>query len=100
MYFSDLITLRIETYPTGDAVGFPVPVVVDTPCWANKASVTRSEFYAASANGIEATQSYEVHSEDWNGQNFVIDGAQEYRIIRAYQKGLGIVVLTCTDKGA
>ena len=98
MYFSDSITLRAVT-PALDAAGYPAtPTNVDTVVFANVKSVTRSEFYAANANGIDASISFEVHVEDWNNQTQVIYNTEIYYIVRAYQKGLGIVDLTCSDK--
>jgi SPP1 family predicted phage head-tail adaptor len=97
MFFSDSITLRAIT-AGADTDGYSVPTNTDTVVWANEKSVTRSEFYAANANKIDATTAFEVHVEDWNNQTQVISGAKTYYIIRAYQKGEGIVELTCSDK--
>jgi len=97
MYFSDSITLRAVV--TGiDADGYPTTTPVDTVVYSNRLSATRSEFYAAQANNILVTQSYEVHSEDWANQTQIIDGEKTYKIERSYQKGLGVWVLTCSDK--
>lgn len=98
MYFSDSITLRSVT-PQRDASGYPTaPTTVDTVVFANVKSVARSEFYAANANKIDAVISFEVHAEDWNNQTQVIYNNLTYYIVRAYQKGLGTVELTCSDK--
>lgn len=98
MFFSDSIKLRLRTYPTSDSVAFPVPVDVDTTCWSNRVSVGRTEFYSAGLNGIDIIQSFEVHVEDYGNQNMVVDGTKEYYIKRTFQKGLGVVVLSCSDK--
>lgn len=97
MYFSDRITLRAVVNSV-DADGYPTPTNTDTSVWANKKSVARSEFYAANANSIDMTQVFEVHVEDWANQTQVLDGVKVYKIERAYQKGLGIVELNCSDK--
>ena len=97
MLFSDLITLRAITN-TPDADGYAVETVTDVEVWANRKSVSRSEFYASNQAGINMTQAFEVHVEDWNNQTFVVDGVKAYKIERAYQKGLGIVELNCSDK--
>ncbi|MFA7256796.1 MAG: hypothetical protein WC047_04410 [Kiritimatiellales bacterium] len=94
MYYSDLISLRRIT-PGIDANGFPTKVPIDILVWANKKSVSRSEFYAANNGGIKVTQVYEVHVEDWGNQIQVIEGEDVYDIVRAYQKGLGIIELNC-----
>jgi hypothetical protein len=98
MFFSDSIKLRLRTYPTSDTVGFPNNTDVDTTVWANRVSVGRTEFYSAGLNGIDVVRSYEVHVEDFSDQNMVVDGTDEFFIVRSFQKGLGIVVLTCSDK--
>ncbi|MPM97517.1 hypothetical protein SDC9_144690 [bioreactor metagenome] len=41
---------------------------------------------------------FEVHTEDWNNQTQVLYDSKTYDVIRAYQKGMGIVELTCSDK--
>lgn len=98
MFFSDLVTLRSVTY-VNDTVGFPVETPgTDTQVWANVKSVVRSEFYSANANGIDANISFEIHVEDWSNQTQVIYNTKTYYVIRAYQKGLGVVELTCSDK--
>ncbi len=97
MYFSDSITLRAVTVGI-DTSGYTTETNTDTAVWADVRSVTRSEFYAANANGIDASIAFEVNAEDWGNQTQVVYGTKTYDIIRAYQKGLGIVELTCSDK--
>lgn len=98
MFFSDLITLRVET-GTKDTDGYPAtPTNVDTSVWANAKSVVRSEFYAANANNIDASIAFEIHSEDYASQRVVIYDSKTYDVLRAYQKGLGVIELTCTDR--
>lgn len=97
MFFSDKITLRAVTNKV-DADGYKTQTTVDTQVWANVKSVSRSEFYAANANKLEVTQAFDVHVEDWNNQTQVIYEGKLYYIVRAYQKGLGIVELNCSNK--
>ena len=97
MYFSDKITLRAVTYGV-DADGYSTTTSTDTEVWANVKSASRAEFYAASAHGVNVTKVFEVNAEDWGGQSRVVYGGQVYDIIKPYQKGLGVVELTCSDK--
>jgi SPP1 family predicted phage head-tail adaptor len=97
MFFSDKITLRAVVNGV-DSNGYPTQENNDTEVWANVKSATRAEFYAANANGIDVTQMFEVHAEDWGGQTQVVYDGKTYDIIRAFQKGLGVVVLTCSDR--
>ena len=98
MYFSDQITLRAITRNTLDDYGEAIEIRTDTVVWANVQSVKRSEFYAANTNGIDATMAFEVHVEDWNNQEEILYGGKTYVVVRSYQKGLGTVELTCSDK--
>lgn len=95
--FSDRISLRTIT-TTQNANGYPVESYVDVVVWANKKSVTRSEFYAANSQGILISAVFEVHSEDYTNQTQIVDGTKVYSIERAYQKGLGVYELVCSDK--
>jgi len=97
MLFSDRIKLR-AVVAGKDADGYATKQTTDTEVWANVKSATRAEFYAANANGINVSMMFEVHVEDWNDQTQVVYGTKVYDVVRAYQKGLGVVELTCSDK--
>lgn len=97
MLFSDKITLRAVVSGV-DSSGYPTQTNTDTEAWANVKSATRAEFYAANANGIDVSLMFEIHVEDWSNQTQVVYDSKTYDVIRAYQKGLGIVELTCSDK--
>lgn len=98
MYFSDRITLRHVLVDTDDD-GYKIETYQDTEVWADKKSVTRSEFYAANANGINIAAVFVVHSEDYQNQTDIIElDGKRYEVIRAYQKGIGSVELMCSDK--
>ena len=99
MLFSDKITLR-AVVSSVDASGYPTQTNTDTEVWANVKSATRAEFYAANANEIDVSMMFDVHTEDWSNQTQVIYGSKAYDIVRAYQKGLGVVELTCSDRAA
>lgn len=95
MYFSDRIKLRAVT-TTRNTYGEPIASYTDTEVWANKGSATRSEFYAANANGITIAIVFEVHAEDYSDQSIILFGSTQYDVARAFQKGEGIVQLNCT----
>lgn len=97
MYFSDRITLRTETV-TQDDYGSPVVTYTNTDVWANRKSVKRAEFYAANANGIDLTVTFEVHVEDYSGQKNILFEGKEYVVVRTYQTGDGKIELSCSDK--
>lgn len=96
MFFSDKITLRAVANGI-DSSGYPTQTNTDTEVWADVISVTRAESDLANRRGREATKAFRVHVEDWNGQTQVVYNSKVYDIIRDYQKGLGVVELTCSD---
>lgn len=97
MLFSDKITLRAVASGV-DSDGYTTQTNTDTEVWANVKSATRAEFYAANANGIDVSLMFEIHAEDWGNQTQVVYESKAYDVVRAYQKGLGIVELTCSDR--
>ena len=68
MYFSDSITLKAP-FTTQDSYGQPIPAYTDTIVFANKKSVTRSEFYPAHMAGIKIDTIFAVHPEDFSDQH-------------------------------
>lgn len=94
MFFSDKITLRAITR-TLDSFGDAIPSYTDTIVWADKKSVTRSEFYAANMAGVKIDAIFVVHAEDYDNQTVVSFGSVNYEVIRAYAKGEGVVELMC-----
>ncbi len=97
MYFSDKITLRAVVNGV-DANGYPTQENKDTKVWANVQSAVRAEFYSANANGIDVSKMFAVHVEDWGNQTQVVYDGKVYDIIRDFQRGLGVVELTCSDR--
>lgn len=97
MYFSDIITLRAIAHDA-DTDGYSTDTNTGTNVFANVKSVGRNEFYGAMANGIKVDILFEIHVEDWGNQTQVEYSSKVYDILKSYQKGLGIVELTCTDK--
>lgn len=95
--WKDIITLRTEIV-TQDDYGSPIVTYTDSEVWANRKSVKRSEFYAANANGIDLTVTFEVRVEDYDGQKNILFDGKEYTVVRTYQTGEGIVELSCSDK--
>lgn len=98
MLFSDRIKLRTVTYTENDFGEVTESSVSEVEVWADKKSVTRSEFYTAQTNGYDLVIAFEVHQEDYNGAKEVEYDNQVYRVVRAYEIGLGKVQLNCSDK--
>lgn len=97
VYFSEKIKLLTVTHGTDDDA-FEKPTDAQVEVWANKKSITRTEFYAANSNGIDLSIAFQVHVDDYSNQTEIIYDNKTYEVIRAYQKGEGIVELICSDK--
>lgn len=88
------ITLR-GTTTSSSATGYPTQTPTDKQVYADKASVRRAEFYAADANGDTLDIAFIVHADEYDGQTEVVYNGVSYKVIRAYQRGLGRVELNC-----
>lgn len=96
MYFSDSLTLRAVKV-THDSFGDSVKSYTDTTVFADKRAVTRSEFYTANMAGIKIDLVFAVHVEDFSNQTVAIYDSKQYEVVRAYQKGEGIVELSLRE---
>lgn len=80
--------------------GFPVERYEESEVWADRKSVNRSEFYAATQAGMKADVVFTVNAIDYQEQSMVRVGEVLYDVVRTYQKELDHVELTCTKRGA
>lgn len=94
MFFSEKIKLR-KVSVTLDSYGDAIKSYTDTEVFADKKSVTRSEFYQSNLSGIKIDTVFVIHAEDFSNQTMVTYGDANYEIVRAYQKGEGTVELMC-----
>jgi len=100
--YSDIITL-IAMMQGKDADGFPANVEVPHEVYANKKSVTRSEFYSSMQAGIKATALFETRLCDYEecGNPTILEhDGKRYKVERTYTKDNENVELTCSDLGA
>lgn len=97
MYFSDRLTLRTVTVTT-DSNAMPVETYVDTEIWADKRLPSQKEFYTASQAGIELTQVFMVHTEDYNGQTEIIYNDASYAVSRTFYANGDMTGLVCSNK--
>ena len=83
-----------------DDEGFPVDIEDSrrTNIYANKKSVRQSEFYLASAQGINLVKAFEIATDDYNGERKLEYDGVPYYIVRTYDKNNEITELTCSDK--
>lgn len=100
MYFSGEGKLISVAHPVVKGIEQPA-VETAMPVWYNEKSVRQSEFYAASAQGIQLEKMVEVHTEDWGGQTLFQDAAGiRYKVFRSYVTEKDTVELTLQTLGA
>lgn len=98
MYFSERVVLRKPLGYITDEEGFQtVTEWLERTVWADRKSPTRSEFYAANQVGIDLTDTFVVHVEDYQNETQLIWQNDLYTIVRAYERG-SIVELSCKTK--
>lgn len=92
--WKDVIDLgnMVETIQYGE----PIRTMAWRGVFANKKSVRQSEFYQAANVGLKPELVFEVRSFEYNNDEKVRYGDDEYFIIRAYENG-EITELTVTS---
>ena len=95
---NDLIKLITIANTGKDADGFPIEEVLqETEMFASVQSVKRPEYYAALKDGIVASKTIVINSDDYDGclikkndkkyrPNLVEIDSEKFSIIRLYQK--------------
>lgn len=66
-----------------------------TKIYANKLSVTRSEFYQAIANDLKPEVTFEIHEFEYCNEQKLIHEGKAYLIIRTFSKNNDILELVC-----
>lgn len=96
MYFSDQIKLRTVTksYSTS---AFGTDTVSEKTVFADKHSVTRTEFFKAQAVNMRADIGFLIRKEDYTNEKEVEYASVVYDVIRTYEDGDNID-LTCTRR--
>ena len=61
----------------------------------NKRSLTRSEFYAAAQADMKPTMILEVHSFEYDKQDYLDFEGERYKVIKTFEKSPEIIELTC-----
>lgn len=94
-----VLTIISETTST-NADGFEVKVetTVDVPCTLK--SVSRSEFYAAYAQGLTADAVFVVHYSAYNGERRLRFEGVNYTAIRSYERADEYVEITARKGSA
>lgn len=88
----------VETITYGE----PVRTIAWTTVWANKKGVRQSEFYMANNAGLKPELMFEVHSEEYAGQEMVrfpSTTGDIYTIIRTYEKNMKTEIVCAARVG-
>ena len=95
-YCKDVITL-VAVSSTRGTNGYKAVTETSTKVYADKKSVTRSEFYEALRSGVEPTVVFELFTYDYANQKYVDYDGVRYKVVRAYSKG-DMTQLNCTEE--
>jgi len=99
MFYKDVVDLiNIAILPNDDDVEVETEVSRKVNIFANKKSVRQSEFYQASAQGINLVQMFEINSDDYEGEKKLEYNGAGYYISRTYDKNGEVIQLICSDK--
>jgi len=99
VFFKDVVDLiNIEMLPNDNDVEVETEISRKTDIFVDKKSIRQSEFYQASAQGINLVQMFEMNSDDYEGEKKLEYNGADYYIVRTYDKNGEIVQLICSDK--
>ena len=79
-----LISVTTATNAMGDVIEAPT----ERQIFANKKSIKQSEYYQAMSAGLKPEIAFAVHAFEYRGEEKLLYGTNEYKIIRTYEKGL------------
>lgn len=80
-----------------DGEGYRSTVEQVRTVFVDKASVTRSEFYAAKQAGDAITLVLRIRGADYKGETMVNFQGKTYDVVRTYTKGGEIYQLNCKE---
>lgn len=96
MYWKDTAVL-VGVALTVDDDGYKTTSETKRTVYADKTSVTRSEFYTAKQAGDKIVLVLKVSGADYGGETIVEYGRKRYEVVRAYTKNGETCVLNCKE---
>lgn len=83
-----------------DEAGYPTEPeeISRNTVFANKLSVTQSEFYAANQSDMQAEFVFEVHTFEYDGERTLEYNGEFYTVIRVYESSPEYTELTVSRK--
>ena len=94
MQWSDEVILKSYTYAEND-IGDSIKTKSERKVYANKKSVTRTEFYQAVAVSLHPEIIFEVMTIDYENEKLLSYGSIEYNILRTYSANFEQTDLIC-----
>lgn len=92
MRWGEELTLIALTTPAepNNANGFPnPPIETATTVFANKKSIGRYEFYKGEMSGMNPRFSFDVYTEEFDGQNLAEYDGKRYHVLRSFTNKTG-----------
>ena len=87
--FKDIITLVGYTV-TLDELMQEIRTPVEKQVFANKRSVSQTEFFNGGQGGLRPQYQFEIRLSEYNGESELIFDGKTYSIYRVYEKGENI----------
>ncbi len=87
----ELVSTKLET----DDVGNQIPTPQKRTILCEKKSVTRQEFYQASASGFKPALVLNVHPYEYAGEPELYFEGKKYKVLRTYDVDAERLELTC-----
>ena len=94
IYFETKEIIKDELFQEIEVPGQPREV------FANKKSITQSEFFKAGSSGLKPSKLFEVRSVEYNDEKFLTFQEKSYSIYRTYEKGENIELYCEVRTGA
>jgi len=88
-YFKDVIKL-VSVEIAKDELRQEIQSKTEREVFANKRSVSQSEFFNAGLGGMKAQYAFDIRLVDYEGENSLIFNEREYSIYRTFEKGENI----------
>lgn len=86
------ISLISKTYATNE-IGVPVATETKLSRYAEKSSISQSEFYEAGMQGLQPMARYTVRMTEYSGEDEIEDGSERLTVYRTYNRTDGRVEL-------
>jgi SPP1 family predicted phage head-tail adaptor len=97
MLFRDVVLLKGENSfsenDIGDTIEFPSN---PRQVFANRKSISQTEFYQAAATGLKPEIKFEVRTIEYQGERLLEFNNRDYTILRTYDKNGEITELVCS----